>query len=119
MQTYQQKIGKFGEDLACDYLQNKGYQIIERNINVSHGEIDIIARQGKFYVFIEVRTRATRSNKADETINFIKKKNLRKVVTGYVHTRKLDWRYLRIDLIAIDINRQSKIANLKHYRDIL
>lgn len=47
-----------GEDFAAEYLEDKGYEIIERNFNTRMGEIDIIARDGKYIVFLEVKSRA-------------------------------------------------------------
>lgn len=49
--------GLKGEDLACDYLKNLGYKIIERNYRIRGGEIDIVCREGNILVFVEVKTR--------------------------------------------------------------
>lgn len=54
-------IGKTGEETAVEYLKNKGYQIIERNFRSQQGEVDIIARDGEFLVFIEVKNYSFRS----------------------------------------------------------
>lgn len=52
-------IGKLGEDTAVTYLQKNGYKVLDRNFNCHYGEIDIIARHGIYYVFIEVKSRNT------------------------------------------------------------
>ena len=52
------EIGKLGEDIACKYLLQQNYKIIERNFLCKQGEIDIIARDEKYLVFIEVKTRS-------------------------------------------------------------
>lgn len=49
--------GRLGEDYAVSLLEQKGYQIIERNYHSRYGEIDIIAQNGKYIVFAEVKTR--------------------------------------------------------------
>lgn len=50
--------GRYGEELACDYLKRKGYRILCRNYHSRWGEIDIIARTDTYIVFAEVKTRA-------------------------------------------------------------
>lgn len=54
-------VGKKGEDLACSYLENLHYQILERNFHTRFGEIDIIAREKKALIFVEVKTRRSQS----------------------------------------------------------
>ncbi|MFA6407586.1 MAG: YraN family protein [Candidatus Paceibacterota bacterium] len=51
------ELGKEGEDFACGYLVEKGFQIIERNFGASWGELDIVAKApDKTLVFVEVKT---------------------------------------------------------------
>ena len=52
---------KCGEDLAAEFLIKKGYKILERNFEASQGEIDIIAKDNKELVFVEVKTRTDMS----------------------------------------------------------
>jgi len=55
--TKREELGKLGEDLACRYLVDKGYKIIERNFRKPWGELDIIAKSpDKTLVFVEVKT---------------------------------------------------------------
>ncbi len=56
-----QAFGKAGEDLAVRYLKKKGYKVIQQNYTCPLGEIDIIARQKKTIVFVEVKTRRSLS----------------------------------------------------------
>lgn len=51
------KLGRWGEQIAADYLRNQGYTILRTNMRTPHGEIDIVASQGKTLVFVEVKTR--------------------------------------------------------------
>ena len=57
MSIFSRFIGKTGEDKAVLYLKNKHYKILERNYSNKYGEIDIIAKQGKIILFIEVKAR--------------------------------------------------------------
>ena len=51
------ELGSFGEERAARYLRRKGYRIVERNFRCRQGEIDLIARRGKYLVFVEVKLR--------------------------------------------------------------
>lgn len=51
-----QTKGKIGEDIACRYISDRGYCLIERNYTVPHGEIDIVAEKGNILVFFEVKS---------------------------------------------------------------
>ncbi|CAG0930904.1 partial hypothetical protein, partial [Planctomycetaceae bacterium] len=52
-------IGKQGEDEAAAFLEGKGYAVLERNYRCRYGEIDIVARDGRTVVFVEVKTRGS------------------------------------------------------------
>ncbi len=51
------QIGKIGEEFVCRYLERNGYTIIKRNYRIKGGEIDIIASDGAYLAFVEVKTR--------------------------------------------------------------
>ena len=53
--------GKYGEQLAAEFLSENGYEIIERNYRYKHAEIDIIARQGEALIFVEVKLRSSQT----------------------------------------------------------
>ncbi len=57
-----QIVGKWGEDCACAFLENKGFKMLARNVRTAAGEIDIIALDNETLVFVEVKTRL--NNKA-------------------------------------------------------
>ena len=52
-------VGREGEALAANFLQQKGYEIVDRNWRYGPKEIDIVARDGDTMVFVEVKTRST------------------------------------------------------------
>ncbi|MEA3398787.1 MAG: YraN family protein [Patescibacteria group bacterium] len=117
---YNQKVGKFGEDLACQYLLSKGYKIVRRNIKLSYQEIDIIAKIKEKIIFIEVKTRTSNVfGQADESFYKQKMKNLKKALNIYLGGKKIDPDNARLEFIAIDIDKIRKIANIKHYKDLL
>jgi putative endonuclease len=59
--NHNQKIGQWGEQAAAEYIQTKGYEILGKNFRTPYGEIDIIARVEDLIVFVEVKTRTSRS----------------------------------------------------------
>ena len=56
---HNQRIGKWGEDVAANHLTQKGCEIIGRNVRTLYGEIDIVARHGDVTLFVEVKTRTS------------------------------------------------------------
>lgn len=117
--NHNQKVGRFGEKLAVDYLIKKKYKIIDTNIQVSYKEIDIIARENKILVFVEVKTRTSdKFGPADEAISSRKVQRLKKAMGMYLKSCKLEFKDIRLDLIAVDIDKSRKIAKIKHYKDI-
>ena len=57
MTQQRRRLGQRGEQLAAERLAAMGYEIVERNYRCKAGEIDLVARQGGGWVFVEVRTR--------------------------------------------------------------
>jgi putative endonuclease len=56
---HNQRIGKWGEQAAAEYLERKGYQVLEKNIRTPYGEIDIVASQEGVIIFVEVKARTS------------------------------------------------------------
>lgn len=110
-------IGKFGEGLACRYLENNNYNILDRNFSCMQGEIDIIAYdiQNKELVFLEVKTR-TNFNYGipSEAVNKLKQKHMLNSAKYYLYSRRLENYFVRIDVIEIVINKgKYKLNHLK------
>ena len=97
------KIGDDTESLACEYLKSQGVRILERNFRCRLGEVDIIARDGKYLCFIEVKYRKDDSfGKPEEAVSLNKIKHICKVSTFYLYSKykSLDVS-VRYDVIAI------------------
>ncbi|OGY87342.1 MAG: hypothetical protein A2233_01415 [Candidatus Kerfeldbacteria bacterium RIFOXYA2_FULL_38_24] len=77
--THNQNIGKKGEDLAAQYLQDHGFKILGQNINTRYGELDILARQKLIIHVVEVKTRTSDLfGMATEAINIKKLSKMKK-----------------------------------------
>lgn len=120
MLAARQKIGKLGETLACKYLKEKGYKIIDQNYRTRNGEIDIVAREGDFFVFVEVKTRTNRAfGFPEEAIDEHKQYKLAKTAEHYLAAHRLYEQNYRIDSIGIEIDEQNKKAKIRHEKDVV
>jgi uncharacterized protein (TIGR00252 family) len=111
------QMGLWGEELAVDYLREKGYVILERDWHSTHRDIDIIAQQGDCIVFVEVKTRSSKDyGDPLQAINYKKQKNLRLAINHYIHYRKFNnpWRF---DVITVVGGLGSKIPEINHIED--
>jgi len=95
-------LGQRGEDLAVQFLLNAGYHIIERNYRNYYGEIDIIAKEAKSFVFIEVKTRRNELfSHPCEAVTRKKQIKISKVAMAYLAENKLSEVAARFDVVAI------------------
>ena len=94
-------LGERGENVAARYLRNKGYKIIIRNFKVEFGEIDIIARDGKTLVFVEVKTRAYDDPTPEEQVNLTKQQAITRVAKLYLSRYGTPQPPARFDIVAI------------------
>lgn len=110
------KIGQQGEDIATEYLRKVGYKIIERNFVCKLGEIDIIAKDKKELVFIEIKTRTNNIyGLPKEAVNFIKKKHIYYSAEFYIYLKRIKYMSIRIDVIEIQIQKEKiKINHIKN-----
>ena len=102
MTTARIKLGKTGEDLACEELVRRGYEILARRYRRRGGELDIIARDGETTVFVEVKAREGREfGDAGEAIGYGKRRHLAGVALDYVARHHLANRPCRFDVVSI------------------
>ncbi|MCI5830936.1 MAG: YraN family protein [Treponema sp.] len=97
--------GNLGEDKACQYLADHGYQIVDRNYRIRTGEIDIIAFKDETLVFVEVKSLpgGTIETLAHE-LNSTKQKKIIKTSKSYLQKhRQYSNSYIRYDVLAIDV----------------
>ncbi len=107
--------GKEGEEIAAAYLKAKGYQIIEMNKRFGRAEIDIIAKIGNEYVFVEVKTRTSDYfGFPEEAIDKRKIKLLGKAAEQFT-LEKNDDLEIRFDMISL-VLRTAK-HDIKHIED--
>ncbi len=109
------KLGKKGEELALNLLQQKGYAILAKNYRHKKFEVDIIALHKDTLVAVEVKTRSTPD--FGDPQDFVKKtqiKNLVEAVDHYINKNDLDYE-VRFDIIAIISNKLG--TRIEHLED--
>ncbi len=94
-------LGDRGENLAARYLRNRGYKIIARNFRCDMGEIDIVARDGKTLVFVEVKTRAYDDPAPEEQVNTAKQHQITKAAKLYLSRYGIPQPPSRFDVVGI------------------
>jgi len=108
-------LGQWGENTAAEHLKKAGYAIVARNLRSRYGEIDIIAKDGDCFVFVEVRTRRSRAFTPEESVTPAKQRRLATLGAMYLAERGLagaDWRG---DVIAIERGPGDEILRLEHH----
>lgn len=100
------RLGKTGEELALIRLKKLGYKFIEKNYRCALGEIDLIARDGEYLVFIEIKTRKGRSIAyAKEAVDKRKMRQISKTALTYMKENDCFGAKSRFDVVAINMNR--------------
>lgn len=112
------QIGKIGEQLACQYLQEEGYQIIQRNFYAKQGEIDIITKQNRTIIFVEVKTRTNEIfGKPADAVHYFKQKHMYQTAKYYLYQTKQENKEIRFDVIEVWIQK-GKIT-FHHIKQIM
>lgn len=111
-------VGKFGEDIAVRFLEKRGFCIIERNVYMRGGEIDIVAKDGTKTVFIEVKTRfSLRQGGAIYAFSPGKFYKFYKAVLVYQQYKHVVDSF-RLDFLAVQINPKTNKVRLRHFKNI-
>ncbi len=107
-------VGRAGEVFACNYLKNKGITIIARNYRNRLGEIDIIARDGEYLCFVEVKTRTGSSaGFPAESVNKAKQRKISQTACGYLKQHGLKNVNCRFDVVCVMLNQELELEDLE------
>jgi putative endonuclease len=106
-------LGKTGEDLACRELARRGYAIVARRYRRRGGELDIIARDGKTLVFVEVKARQGHDfGDAAEAVGAVKRRRMMRLALDYAAAHCLPDCPCRFDVVAIHWDRDRPIIEV-------
>ncbi len=113
-------IGNYGENLACEYLKNNNYLILDRNFYFHHREIDIIAKDlyANEITFVEVKTRS--NSKFGSPVDSVDNNKIRHLLSAcryYLYKNHLLNSFVRIDVIEVFIN--GKDYEINHIKQVI
>ncbi len=96
------RSGRRGEDLACAFLERAGLSVVARNFRCRLGEIDIVAREGRVTVFVEVKERTSVSHgRGLEAVTRGKRQRLARAAQVYASAHGLSESALRFDVVEV------------------
>jgi len=101
MPTPRQRLGRWGEQAAAQYLQAHGYTLLAHNLRTPHGEIDLLMSKDGGLVFVEVKTRrSTQFGPPEGSVTLTKQAHLIAAAEAYMQTQPAETEW-RIDVIAV------------------
>ena len=106
------KTGILGERVAADYLQSKGYTIVKTNYRFLKYEIDIIAKNDKYIVFVEVKTRTefkgvSRYGRPASAVDAEKRRNLVKAAKSFIKYLNIKGFFYRFDVVEVYVDTDN------------
>ncbi len=109
-------IAKIGEDFAAVHLEARGYQILAQNYRAIRGEIDLVAQDGVYIVFVEVKTRCSlKFGLPQAAVTKQKQRQISKVALAYLQAQNLLDAPCRFDVIAIHLSPQFELLRLEQF----
>lgn len=113
------RLGKIGEDLACDYLLNHQYKILERNFQKRYGELDIVALKDNTLVFVEVKTRIGREfGLPEEAVTPRKLSEVTQTALYYKLLHPELPESMQIDVVAIELDVDETLKAFRYIPNV-
>ena len=114
-----QRLGAWGERVAALHLESQGYKIVARNWRCPLGEIDLVARAGALWLFVEVRTRRGRAlGTPEESMARGKAERVLKLAQQYLYEHGLVDAECLVDLIAVELDKQGKLLRCEQIENM-
>jgi putative endonuclease len=107
-------LGALGEKRAVEFLKKRKYRILETNFRCRGGEIDIVAQEKDYLVFVEVRTRASDTfGTPEESVTPAKKERLISAALTYLQTHVNLPSLWRFDVVAIETSQEGQLSRIE------
>lgn len=108
-------LGKWGEEMAREFLIGKGYAIVDQNVKLGHNELDIVAMHGDRMVFVEVKTRSDEAFDPVDALDDKKLRHLCRAAESYVLAYDIPHE-VQLDVIIV-MGSPETGAQIEHYPD--
>jgi putative endonuclease len=122
MSASRRRTGQIAEDLVAGRLVGAGWEILERNARTRHGELDIVALDGRTLVFIEVKAARHGTSFGPErpilSIDFRKQRRVRRLASAWMSERRSLPRYeeIRFDAVGVTLDRADRPVDLDYIK---
>jgi putative endonuclease len=119
MSNRQQRIGRWGEQIAAEYLAKKGYRMLATNVRTPYGEIDLLCQREGQLVFVEVKTRTSQAfGYPEDSITPRKQAHMLSAAEHYLQEHEIDddWQF---DVIAVEGSPGGKPPHITHFENVL
>jgi putative endonuclease len=117
-----QRIGALAEELVARRLVAAGWEIVARNARTRHGELDIVALDGRTLVFVEVKAGRTGAALGPErpilAVDWRKQLRIRRLATAWMAERRGAARYeeIRFDAVGVTLDRAGRAVDIEYLR---
>jgi putative endonuclease len=110
------EIGREGENLAAEFLKDKGWEIVSRNYRHKRAEIDLIIQRDDWTIFVEVKTRSSASfGEPEEFVDEFKAQKIFEAAEEYIFST--NWLgHVRFDVVSIKLGSPPEIV---HFEDAI
>ena len=128
--TKKRKLGDIGENIACEFLQRRGFELLDRNYLRKWGELDIVAKKDEVIHFIEVKSvsreiegrgvtrETTGSYRPEDNLHPWKLKRLSRVMQTYLLDKKLDNDF-QLDIITVKMDMKTRQARVEIIENVV
>lgn len=122
MTVARRRTGAIAEDLVAGRLAAAGWEIVERNARTRYGELDIVARDGRTLVFIEVKGAREGTRFGPErpilSIDFRKQQRVRRLATAWMSERRDQPPYdeIRFDAVGVTLDRADRAVDVDYVK---
>ncbi len=108
-------LGRAGEDAACAYLEERGFEISLRNWRTRAGEIDIIASRDGLTAFVEVKSRTSSLfGEPEESVTPAKARRIRALAADYLSGSRTPGE-VRFDVVAVMLEPDGRVREIRHF----